>query len=367
MQNNMSKSDTKIINYKLNLQSGDLVEVRAAEDILQTLDEDGKLEGMPFMPEMLQYCGQQFRVYKRADKTCDTIEKTGGRRLKNTVHLDKLRCSGSAHGNCQALCFLFWKEAWLNPVSVNNKIGKVRRTLLRLMNPANTPATQSVNPTEQMLYAATFASIDTTDIRYFCQATELLKASQPLNWWNPGQYLRDLLAGNTTFLKMIRTAMFRIYHGLVQTGVGYRALIWIYNTLQKSRGGKEYPYKQGTCIDKTPIDVLDLSPGDLVEVKSHDAILNTLDKSNKNRGMSFDVEMVRFCGNRYKVLRRVEQIINEKNGRMMDMKTPCIILDGVFCCSEFSEKRLFCPRSIYSYWREAWLKRVEQDGEQTST
>jgi len=363
----MTKIDANNINYKLNLQCGDLIEVRTAEDILQTLDENGRLDDMPFMPEMLQYCGQQFRVYKRADKTCDTIENSGGRRLMNTVHLDRLRCSGNSHGGCQALCLLFWKEAWLRPVSANNRIGMIRRTMLRLLNPAAIPVTRAANPAEQVLHAAAFASSDPQDIRYSCQTTELLRASEPLNWWNPGQYLRDLFSGNTTLVKIIRTVIFKVYHRLIKSGIGYRALLGIYNSFQKFTGGMAYPYKQGLCEDNTPVEALELAPGELVEVKSHDAILQTLDKGNKNRGMLFDVEMVRYCGKRYKVLRRVDKIINEQNGRMMNMKTPCIILDGVVCCAEFSEKRLFCPRSIYSYWREAWLKRVEHDGEQTST
>ena len=40
------------------------------------------------------------------------------------------------------------------------------------------------------------------------------------------------------------------------------------------------------------------------------------------------------------------------------MKTPCIILDSVVCQSRYSHCRMFCPRSIYSYWREIWLERV---------
>jgi len=33
------------------------------------------------------------------------------------VHLDDLRCDGSAHGDCQASCLLFWHTAWLTPVT----------------------------------------------------------------------------------------------------------------------------------------------------------------------------------------------------------------------------------------------------------
>src|SRR5262245_31670104 len=98
---------------RLNLRVGDLVEIRSESEILATLDEAGTLDALPFMPEMLKYCGQRVRVYKRADKTCDTIEYSGSRRMLNTVHLEGLRCNGSAHGGCQAGCLLFWKEAWL--------------------------------------------------------------------------------------------------------------------------------------------------------------------------------------------------------------------------------------------------------------
>ena len=48
------------------LRAGQWVEVRAKAEILGTLDERGRLDGLPFMPQMLGYCGQRFKVYKRA-------------------------------------------------------------------------------------------------------------------------------------------------------------------------------------------------------------------------------------------------------------------------------------------------------------
>ena len=41
---------------------GDVVEVKSAEEILAELDERGELDSLPFMPEMLQFCGQRFVV-----------------------------------------------------------------------------------------------------------------------------------------------------------------------------------------------------------------------------------------------------------------------------------------------------------------
>src|SRR4029450_10217436 len=102
-------------------KADDWVEVLCKEEILATLDAKGQLEGMPFMPEMFRFCGQQLQVYKRAHKTCDTVFPVRGRHVHRAVHLHT-RCDGSAHGGCQAGCLIFWKEAWLKPV--NDTVGR---------------------------------------------------------------------------------------------------------------------------------------------------------------------------------------------------------------------------------------------------
>src|SRR5258705_3702676 len=102
----------------MRLWPGEWVKVRSFAEISTTLDDRGRLDGLPFMPEMLKYCGQRFRVYKSAHKTCDTIQDwTTMRRMTHAVHLQDLRCDGAAHGGCQAGCLLFWKIAWLKPTS----------------------------------------------------------------------------------------------------------------------------------------------------------------------------------------------------------------------------------------------------------
>ena len=97
----------------LDLKIGEVVEVRSPSEILATLDERGRLEALPFMPEMLQFAGKQLRVSKRAFKTCDQVKNSGMYRMERTVHLEGVRCDGSAHGGCQAGCLIFWKEGWL--------------------------------------------------------------------------------------------------------------------------------------------------------------------------------------------------------------------------------------------------------------
>src|SRR5260370_28069039 len=95
----------------LGLRPGEWVAVRSAGEIAATLDADGRLDGLPFMPEMLAFCGRHFRVQARADRT--VVEKLGVRRMNDTVHLRELRCDGSAHDGCSRRCLLFWKEPWL--------------------------------------------------------------------------------------------------------------------------------------------------------------------------------------------------------------------------------------------------------------
>src|SRR4051794_18754986 len=101
----------------LNLRAGDWVEVRSAEEIRATLDSEQSLGGLVFMPEMAQYCGRVFRVFKSAHKTCDTISTYLNRRMANAVHLEGLRCDGEGHDGCQAGCLFYWKDAWLKRIA----------------------------------------------------------------------------------------------------------------------------------------------------------------------------------------------------------------------------------------------------------
>ena len=66
-----------------------------ATEILATLDKDGTLEGMPFMPETIAHVGRRYTVTRRVEKTCNMVDDTGGRRMRRTVYLADLRCDGS--------------------------------------------------------------------------------------------------------------------------------------------------------------------------------------------------------------------------------------------------------------------------------
>jgi hypothetical protein len=334
----------------LKLHAGDWVEVRGREEILATLDEHGRLDNMPFMPEMLRYCGQRFRVSKRADKTCQYIVGWSIRRVRDSVHLEHVRCDGSGHDGCEAGCLIFWKEAWLQRADNNLlvSVAGVQRT-------AAPSATSTRVCTVESILKASRTIDGAEDTIYSCQETDVYKFSSPMRMWDPRQYIRDLRSGNLST-------------GLAGNSRGHRLLDMVlgvmkilkatiidtYNDLQARNHGVFYPFVAGS-LEKTPLKMLNLQAGEFVQVRSKEEIMATLDKQNRNRGLLFDFEMLTYCGGIFRVLRRVDRIIDAKTGKMQHMKHPCIILEGVACRSDYHR---LCPRAIYHYWRENWLERA---------
>jgi hypothetical protein len=112
--------------------------------------------------------------------------------MHDAVHLEGLRCDGSAHGGCQAGCLLFWKEVWLErvrgregepPPSAEATVAQVREKLL--------PGTRESR-----------GSAGGQDL-FRCQATELLRATSPLSAWDPRPYLRDIWTRNVPLREFV--------------------------------------------------------------------------------------------------------------------------------------------------------------------
>lgn len=336
---------------------GDWVEVRTKAEILSTLDSNAQLDGMPFMPEMFAFCGKRFQVYKRAHKTCDTVFPVRGRRVADAVHLET-RCDGSAHGGCQAGCLIFWKDAWLKPVSKNAPEHAASGALQPENRSIGSAAGQGC--TEAIVEVRTQTTDSDPEVpTYSCQATKLPYATTQLDWWEPRQYIEDYTSGNVSLWRIISGGAYFAFLSVTKV-IGGPTLRRLYDKFYWLWRGSPFPRKTGTIPhgQSTPVQSLDLQAGELVQIKPYDEILKTLDTGSRNRGLYFDAEEVPYCGGTYRVLRRVEKIVNERTGKMREMKTPCVILDTVICDSRYSECRLFCPRSIYAYWREIWLERV---------
>jgi hypothetical protein len=340
------------------LNPGDWIEVRSRDEILGTLDADGRLEGMIFMPEMLQFCGRRFRVEKSAHKTCDytTPQPFVSRRIERTVLLET-RCDGSAHGGCQAGCTLLWKEAWLKKADGGAPPSEATAKRVQLRQDSGVRCAESV------LWERAQVTDPADGLpRYFCQATEIQKASEPLAWWDLRQYIRDYSSGNVTLRQLVSGLVYSTFYHLSQAGVGLGpAMRWFYNTFHWVWRGPKFPRNPGLIPEgaPTPAASLDLQPGQTVRVKAHDEILKTITTLNRNRGMFWDAELVPYCGGTYKVLKRVNRTISERTGKMVEMKTACVVLDNVVCQARYSSCRMFCPRAMYPYWREIWLERVD--------
>jgi hypothetical protein len=319
-------------------RAGDTVRVRSKDEILATLDADGRLDGQPFMPEMLQFVGRELPIDKIAHKTCDTINRpsTGLRKLDNTVHLTGARCDGSAHGGCQAGCLLFFREEWLE-------------------TPEGVPLRPDLDgttavATEDTLHSDTIAGLDSDgEPVYRCAATEVMRASSPLPPLEPTQYVADVRSGNFRVLYVLRGLLVLFFNKLqsLSRRVLPRPL--------RIADGRDYPFYRGTGPGPAA-EPLRLQPGELVEVKSKDEIMAALGPNSKNRGLTFDGEMLPYCGTRARVLQAVDKIIDEQTGRMLQLHD-CVILDHVYCVGRYHR---FCPRAIHMYWREAWLRRVDE-------
>ena len=184
---------------------------------------------------------------------------------------------------------------------------------------------------------------------FSCQATELLRAApERVPPWDVSQYVLDVRSGNAGLLATVSAVAIGVFNEYQDFSRRF---------LPKSlriRAGMRLPFIEGR-LEKTPDDALDLQPGELVRVRSKQEIVRTLDVSNSNRGLAFDPEMLWYCGREARVLRRVERIVDERTGRLLRLKRPCIVLEDVTCRGEYHR---CCPRADYPFWRESWLERV---------
>ncbi|MCL5282051.1 MAG: hypothetical protein M1376_19340 [Planctomycetes bacterium] len=101
-------------------------------------------------------------------------------------------------------------------------------------------------------------------------------------------------------------------------------------------------------------EALALQPGELVEVKSVEEILATLDGNRRHKGLLWMTGMKKYCGQRYRVYKRVQRITLESDGELRNMRNT-VLLEDVLCDGrEFGG----CDRCCFHFWREVWLKRI---------
>lgn len=311
------------------LRAGDRVRLRPLEDILDTLDENSSYEGVPFMPEMAAYAGRTMTVYRRLEKICDYQGETRSRRMTDAVLLRETRCDGSGHGGCQAECRIFWKEAWLEravgPQAASDEVGDVApERLLPLVD----AGTRRTDPELGEVFR--------------CQATEATRATTPMPEMAVGQYVREVRVGNIGVPELAR--------------VGTSALV---TKVARKAGLRPYLPLEVAGEDRVDGEKLGLVPGEWVRVRTAEEIGKTLNSRAYHRGLMFTHEMAQYCGQTFRVRSRVERLIDENTGRLLEMKLECIALEDVICKGHYTSGAWFCAREHLPLWREDWLERTE--------
>ena len=309
------------------LRLGDWLQVKTATAIKKILDADGATDGLPFMPEMLKHCGQRFQISHFANKVCANVGDVEIRSLEDVVVLKVNRCDGCFHGGCQMACELLWKLDWLELLpdtehdfvesDLSPESSQLGQQLVQLTAGTGTP--------EEAKSSGRF---------YRCQATELGAASRQSSPLHFRQYFVERKTNRTPWDSIFR----------------FIARLLVKKVLRQSDS------VAGPC-KTTPIDTLNLQIDERVKVKPIEEILETLDANGCNRGLWFDpAEMQPFCGRTLTVTRRINRIMNEGTGELLEMKVPSVVLNETQC-SGFH--RRFCSRAMLHFWREVWLERVD--------
>ena len=127
-------------------------------------------------------------------------------------------------------------------------------------------------------------------------------------WWEPNQYVEDITSGNST---VPSSHPYASHRALQPIPAGKRTLSPRFCLI---RGCKRYPFIEGKDTSGNTLLGRGLQPGEIVEVKSKEKIFATLDKNDETQGLRFDGEMLKYCGRRARVLRRIESLTRRPDG-----------------------------------------------------
>ncbi len=100
---------------------------------------------------------------------------------------------------------------------------------------------------------------------------------------------------------------------------------------------------------------LDLRAGELVEVRSLEEILATLDRRGEVDSLPFMPEMEAWCGRQVRVFRRVDKIFDWILMSGLRRMRDTVILEGLRCDGCYHGG---CQADCPILWKEAWLRRA---------
>ena len=132
---------------------------------------------------------------------------------------------------------------------------------------------------------------------------------------------------------------------------------WLLIMVQKKlMGGSTVPLLRGK-LSKTPRELLDLRPGELVPSRRRRRLRRRWTAETATVASLLTPRCCVTAEVSTRVLRRVSRMINEGTGELFELPGECIVLDTVTCTAEYHR---LCRRSHFPYWREIWLTRVTQ-------
>ena len=182
------------------------------------------------------------RSTRRSNAHATPSGYTGVRRLKDTVILDDLRCDGSGHARL--------------PGAVSDLLeGGVAPSRERRRHERRRPTTTRFARAEADRRANVHGEDSTPDAPIFrCQATELLRASEPVGWWSMRSLVHELTGGNVGPWRFVR----------VMTRLVVEEIARRLHLLSK------YPFRVAAHGSRrhAPAPAVGLQPGELVQIRT---------------------------------------------------------------------------------------------------
>ena len=292
------KEDRKVPKFSV----GDVVQVRAKEEIQKSLDADSKIDGCLLMNQMWKYCGQNFRVKKVVGAIFDEYRNKMSKTHSPLYILDGMLCDGQTEvfdHRCDRSCYLLWSEEWIK-------------------EPAD-PATSAPSPFNEESHKSIMS----------CQLIDIdgvVKKNS--SWENLYQFSIRIFKQNVKkFLRALKSL--------------------------KSQAGKSKRRTKNKLDSKKKA----ISPGDTVRVKSSDEIRAMLNPWGRYKGCRFMREMHEHCDKEYKVLKKIDYFFDESRQKMYRAKNT-VILEGAICGGGLKLYPITCDRSCYFFWRTEWLEKM---------
>jgi hypothetical protein len=147
------------------------------------------------------------------------------------------------------------------------------------------------------------------------------------------------------------------------------ALISLHRDTLESRGvpytGRPREWRGGSVvrilrallrsIRRVEPDRLNLHAGELVEIRSREEILATLDSRGERDSLPFMPEMEAWCGAQVRVFRRVDKVFDWILASGLRRMRDTVILEGLRCDGCYHGD---CQADCPFLWKEAWLRRA---------